>query len=195
MASAQVDGRSYLYFGDVGDNAEHRKEVVVHRVEEPKGVGETRITAIETYTVTYPDKAHNCEAMFVTSTGDVWVVTKNAGGNAKVFVLPRPPKSGRYAFRHVGDVFVDTGGFGGKNVTAGDVSPDGRHVVLRTYSGALEFPVPERFEDWIKSPPLAVRTAIEVQGEAVCYSRDGRGLVTTSEGSPCPVSLAALKGP
>jgi hypothetical protein len=67
--------------------------------------------------------------------------------------------------------------------------------VLRTYSAALEFAAPTNFADWIKSGPQQLRTALEQQGEAVCFSKNGKSLITTSEFSPCPVSILQLKGP
>jgi hypothetical protein len=195
MSSAKVDGKDYLYFGDFGDNGEDRESVIIHRVPEPTTTGEVEVTAFESYTLKYPDSPHNCEAMFVTTTGDIWVVTKNVGGNSKVFVLPRPKGTGSFTFKHIGDLTIDTSGFGGKYVTGGAVSPDGKFVVLRTYSAALEFAAPAKFEDWVKSEPQQVRTALEQQGEAICYSKNGKSLITTSEFSPCPVSILQLKGP
>jgi hypothetical protein len=194
MSAASVEGRCYLYLGDVGDNDEDRENVVVHRVAEPTETGAQTLTEFESYTIKYPDKAHNCEALFVTANGDIWVVTKDIGGNSIVFVLGKPKGTGSYTFRKVADLTIDTGGFGGMFVTGGAVSPDGKHVVLRTYSAALEYEVPEKFEDWTKAKPLTVRTALEQQGEAICYSKSGKGLVTTSEFAPCPVSIVQLAG-
>lgn len=194
MAAAIVEGKGYLYFGDIGDNAEDRANVVVHRVAEPTAGGDQAISAFESYTIKYPDGPHNCEGMFVTTSGDIWVVTKNVGGNSKVFVLSKPKGNGTYVFRHVADLSVDTGGLGGKYVTGAAVSPDGKHVVVRTYTAALEFLVPAKFDDWSKSKPSSVRTALEIQGEAICYSKNGKSLVTTSESAPCAVSIISLKG-
>lgn len=193
MAQATIDGRSYLYFGDFGDNSERRTNVSVYRVAEPTEGGKKEIASFDSYTLTYPDGPHNCEAMFVVPSGDIWVVTKNAGGISRVFVASSPTKSGDYKFRSVAELLVDTGGYGGKNVTGADVSRDGKHVVLRTYSAALEFDVPAKFSDWIKSKPRPIRLALEMQGEAIAYSKDGRSLVTTSEFAPCPVSVVSLK--
>src|SRR5690349_7814313 len=180
MARATVDGKSYLYFGDVGDNAEDRKNITVYRVEEPTTSGKQSIDKFETYTLTYPDGAHNCEAMFVTSSGDVWLVTKNPGGNSIAFVLLKPKGTGAYVLKHVANLAIDTGGSGGK------------YVVLRTYSAALEYTAPKVFSEWTKSAPSPIRTALEIQGEAIAYSKDGQALVTTSEFAPCPVSLMPL---
>ncbi len=195
MAAATVEGKSYLYFGDVGDNDEDRENVLVHRVPEPTSAGTQTLTEVESYTIKYPDGAHNCETLFVTSGGEIWVVTKDVGGNSIAFVLSKPKGTGAYTFRKVAELTIDTGGFGGKYVTGGAVSPDGKFVVLRTYSAALEFSVPLKFEDWTKSEPHNVRTALEQQGEAICYSKNGKSLVTTSEFAPCPVSIIQMKGP
>jgi hypothetical protein len=35
---------------------------------------------------------------------------------------------------------------------------------------------------------------MEQQGEAIGYSLDGKSLVTTSEGAPCPVSVVKISG-
>jgi hypothetical protein len=192
MARAMVDGKSFLYFGDFGDNAEHRKSVTIYRAEEPTQTGSVELTKFDTYTVTYPDGAHNCEALFVRSNGDIWVVTKNPGGNSEVFALAKPKATGSYSFEKVANLAIDTGGIGGKYVTGADISPDGKFVVVRTYSAALEFRVPQKFEDWVKASPTPIRTALEVQGEAIAYAKDGLSLVTTSEHAPCPVSLMPL---
>ena len=194
MASAVVGGKPYLYFGDVGDNSEQRVNVVVYRVAEPTTSGEQTIADFDTYTVKYPDGPHNCEALFVTKLGDVWVVTKEPGGNSKVYLLPAPKGSGSYTLQHVADLEVDTGGTGGKQVTGADLSPDQKFVVVRTYSAAFEYAVPAKFEEWTKSGPRFVRLAIETQGEAVAYSKDGTALVTTTEFAPCIVSVVPKAG-
>ena len=194
MASAVVGGTAYLYLGDIGDNARVRDEIVVHRVKEPTTGGEQKIRNFQTYTLRYPDKAHDCEALFVTAGGDIYLVTKARDGVTGVYTLKAPTSSGTFTLRHVRDIPVNTGGLGGTWVTAGDVSPDGKHVVIRTYTAALEYEVPGNFEEWTNGEPGLIRLPIEVQGEAVCYSKDGKYLLTTSERAPCPVSILALEG-
>ena len=194
MASAVVGGTPYLYLGDIGDNPRIREEIVVHRVKEPTTGGDQKITEFQSYTLRYPDRAHNCETLFVTSTGDIYLVTKTGEDVSGVYTLKAPSRSGDYTLRHVRDIPVNTRGYGGKRVTAGDVSPDGKHVVIRTYRAALEYEVPDNFEDWTKDDPTEVRLPLEILGEAICYSKDGKYLLTTSERAPCPVSILALEG-
>lgn len=194
MASAKVGGKSYLYFGDIGDNAGKRRSIVVYRVEEPIGEGR-ELGAFERFELTYPDGPHNAEALLVRpGTGDLYVVTKTAKGPSGVFRLSGSAAPGARALVRVGEIQLAGALEPMRLVTGGDVSPDGRFVVLRTYLGAYEYAAGEgeAFDRWTKSTPRVVALQAEVQGEAIAYSRDGQWLVTTSEMTPCQVSRVAM---
>lgn len=190
MAVARVGGESWVYLADVGDNGRRREEIFIHRVREPDlEAGNSMIEDVETYTLTYPDGKHDCEAVMVRpGVGDIWLVTKARDGVTRVYVLPKPGGPGSYVLTSVGVLDIDTGGLGGRLVTGGDISPDGRRVALRTYTGAREYAAPSVFDRWLSAVPVVVPIAMERQGEAIGYTWDGSGLVTTSEGSPCPVN-------
>ncbi len=193
MASASMGGKDWIYLGDIGDNGERRKSVEVYRTEEPRPGG-GRVTRFDTYTIRYPDGPHNCECLIVDPrSGDLYLVTKGEK-EAIVFRVARPRGTGNYAAERLGVFHPDTGmGKYGRLVTAGDADPDGRHVVLRTYTGALEFPVKGEFKDWWKGSPQRVGMPLDPQGEGICYSRDGRFLLTTTEGNPSAVHLIPPK--
>ncbi len=192
MASASVDGTGWLYFGDIGDNLLVRKDIRVYRVAEPAGEGRS-LEGFDSYVLKYPDGSHNAEALMVRQdTGDVYVVTKSTGTTCGVYKLASPKASGTYTLAKVGDIKVGGAIEGSRLVTAGDISPDGRHVAVRTYLAAYEFEAGSDFDAWVKGAPRSIKTAFEVQGEGIAYARDGRSLVTTSEGTPCPVSRIAI---
>lgn len=193
MASAKIGGKSYLYFADIGDNNRKRDDLVIHRVEEPKGDG-GEIKKVDSFRIEYPDKKRDCEAFMVDpKSGDFWLVTKARDGETVAYKLEKPDQGKKNMLKHVAKLEVNTGGLGGTWVTGGDISPDGQAVVIRTYSGALEYKVPKKFSDWVKAKPLPVKTASEAQGEAICYSRDSGMLLTSTEGSPCVVSASKRK--
>lgn len=189
MASARIAGKNWLFLADVGDNAEKRATVTVYRVEEPKGTG-GEIRRFDAFELTFPDGAHNCEAVFVDpNSGDLYLVTKSES-TAGVYRVTQPKASGKFVPEKLGMIKPDTGlGKYGRLVTAADASPDGKWVVVRTYSGILEYPVSGEFADWWKSTPVSVKPALEAQGEAVCYSLDGGSLLTSTEGLPCRISI------
>lgn len=189
MASATVNGVSYLYFGDIGDNKRARPSITVYRVPEP-GV-DSPVNKYRKYDFKYPDGSHNAEALMVhPATGDIWIVSKTEDGAARVYMAkePRSPKQllSVNTLKFMGTIqFAETGGFGNL-VTGGDISADGKYMLLRTYQRGYEFDFTAK---WWANPPRSFELAKELQGESICYSSDAKTIYTTSEGNPCPVSM------
>ena len=197
-------GQSYLYLGDIGDNSKNREEIVVYRAPEPlitssdstSTVKNPRLTDVaDVIRLKYPDGKHDAESLLVhPQTGDLYIITKIRGAAAGVYKLKAPlPVTGVTTLVRVGEVrFNDmfVGWF-----TGADISPDGRKVVLCDYLGAGELTLPNKpgiaFDEIWKLSPVPVEIGdyrgARRQGEAICYSADGRALLATSEGSPCPL--------
>jgi hypothetical protein len=70
-----------------------------------------------------------------------------------------------------------------KLVTAADIAPDGRRLLLRTYGGLYELALAEgeAFEAVFGKPLAALPAPPERIGEAAAYAADG-GIVTVAEG-------------
>lgn len=193
MASAKIGGRAYLYFADIGDNALKRKSVQVYRVEEP-GAVQGEIAKVDRFDLTYPDKPHNAEAFMVhPKTGEFVIVTKVMGEAPQVFGLDGGKAPGKYRLALRGTIPLQGPALSSQLITGGDISADGRHVVIRNYISAQEFPAEKRLTGWYKSGSKLVVLRPERQGEAICYSLDGKRLITASEGAPCPVSIMPLR--
>lgn len=191
MASARVKGENWIYLADTGDNGRIRKSISIYRVKEPKmkDKGST-IDRVDEWTLQYPDGAHDCEALMVhPQTGDLWLVSKDRGEGTHVYVVRSPKGKEVKTAVKMGSIKIPFTGLGGGMVTAGDISPDGKKVAIRTYAGALEFSVKDSFDSWFKGDQRILKPAGEVQGEAIAYSRDGKRILTTSEGTPCRVSI------
>ena len=187
IASAKVAGKNYLYIGDIGDNAGKRPFITVYRVEElPAGLGPTT-----RFDLKYPDEPHNCEALIVDSKGAITLVTKNERV-ASVFHIENPRPGPVQKLEKLGDIRLESGIKQGRLVTGGAMDSSNKFVVLRTYIGAFEFDVPSLKTMWFKSVPRKINTPLELQGEAICFTSEGTGLVTTSELSPCQVSYIPI---
>jgi len=193
MATAKLNGVPYVFVGDIGDNSKRRKSIFVYRVPEPDGTARD-VSADATYELTYPNGPQNAETLIVhPKTGDIYVISKSTG-DSQVYVLSSPKAGGKYTLKQLGKFRV--GGFikESRRVTGGAFSPDGRHVVVRTYMGAYEFPVKSAGAEWWKEEPRKIRTNFDNQGEAITYSLSCSELYTTSEFSPCQVSRIAILG-
>jgi hypothetical protein len=192
MASATIDAKPYLFFGDIGDNAGRRPSITVYRVPEPRS-GST-VRADQIYTLRYPDGSHNAETLLVhPKTGDITIVTKASLHPQGVYFLARPHGSGSWTLKKLADIEVNETMRSAKLITGGAWSQDGRFVVLRTYLGAYEFSGADPLH-WFESDPTRIRTNLEMQGEGITYTLNGDALITTSEGSPCPVSEIPIGG-
>ena len=167
-----------LWLGDIGDNNATRvKGILVHRVIEPAPAeGVMRLSATS-YRLRYPDGPHDAEALLVhPRTGQVLIVTKGFAGGA-VYTDTQPLQANQpNILRLVGRVSVP-------EVTGGDISPDGSHVVLRNYTAAYEWTVKGNdVAGALKGEPTRIPLPGSPQGEAISYSRDGTSLIVTSEG-------------
>ncbi len=174
-----------LYVGDIGDNTGSRDHVVVYRVAEPSeaatGPRPVRLDGVSRFALHYPEEPYDAETLLVDpATGDVYIVTKDVFGASLVFRAAAPLVDGAV----LEEVAVLELGIGGL-ATAGDVSPSGDLVALRTYTAVLV---------WGRSPGDDVATALggepclypvlnEGQGEALSFAPGGDALYTVPEGA------------
>ena len=197
-----VPGISYLYVGDIGGNVSPRSSVQVYRVVEPPVDPAAPLTTpvalgnVATLTLTYPDGPHDAEGLFVDpTTRDVFVVTKDfVGGVAGVYRAPGT-EAGDATIALTKVASVSLGFLQG--VTAADITPAGDVIALRTYFGVHLYPrtagtsvgaafssascagaAPPASSEWPHGEP---------QGEALGFTRNGRGYVTMSEGLHPPI--------
>jgi hypothetical protein len=187
IASGPCPGGRCLYLGDIGDNAEARSVYTVYRVAQPvvaDGTAARVDVPWERFDFVYPDGAHNAEALAVRpDTGDVYVITKVSTGASTVYRFPLPLQAGATAtLVRVGALALPT--TGDPLVTAADLHPCARRLLVRTYTRLWEFSLADDapWEDLFRATPQRVLVQTETQGEAVGWHADGRGYVTISEG-------------
>ncbi|WP_248580313.1 esterase-like activity of phytase family protein [Nocardioides sp. InS609-2] len=164
-------GDDAVWVGDLGDNTRSRESVSVRRVPLDGSAGEE-------YELTYPDGARDAEALVAHPlTGQLLVVSKIVFGG-QVYAAPRDLSADEpNQLVALGDV---TG-----IVTDAAFFPDGRHLIVRTYTQAVVYA-------W---PSLESVGAFELpkqqQGEGIAVSPEGE-LYVSSEGLRAPVLTVAL---
>lgn len=196
LAPGSEAGRFDIVAADIGDNSEKRKDVQLYRFAEPElpeKSGATLAVDAQQYELRYPDGAHNAEALAIhPRTGDAYILSKLKSGRARVYRLRAPwPKEGVTTLELVGELHVADGASPLETmVTAGDISPDGRCLVSRSYLCGWEWELPTEssaFETIFARTPHRVALAAEQQGEGICYSPRGDAFFTIGEGSPTAV--------
>lgn len=190
-----IAGRSYLYIGDIGDNLHRRKSIVIYRIQEPNLQDRTAVAT--SFRFSYPDGAHDAEALLVhPKSGNLYIVTK-ANEKTTVYGAKAPLASGR--LRKIAELELPPGSFLTRfvgRITGGDISPDGRRVILCDYDGGLEAVAPAKgdFDDVWKGPWKEVDLGRRQQGEGVSYRHDGKTILATSEGAEFPLIEVHVSG-
>lgn len=176
----------FIYIGDIGNNAGHRKDLVIYminklNISDPPSiqVGTIRFSYPE-QTSFYPSSRHNfdCEAMI--ALGDsLYLFTKNRKDlTTDVYCLPKNP--GIYDALHVGN--FDTGGL----ITAADFLPGEKNQL------ALLGYIPQGFRfkaflwmftgfdgaDFFGGTSQRTELASDLQAEAILFTSDSTLLIS-----------------
>jgi hypothetical protein len=92
VAVGACPGGSCIYIADIGDNDAKRKRITIHRVPEPSN--EDSVAVKETFHATYPDGAHDAEALLVAPDGGLFIVTKGETDAVGLYRFPRELRPG-----------------------------------------------------------------------------------------------------
>ncbi len=175
-----------LLVGDIGDNLGARPSITVLKVREPAaggGAGAIAVAPTARYELRYPDGPRDAEALlFDPTNGSIVIVSKSFGPPGGIYAARRPSSRAVTTLRRTGTLRLDDG----DAVTAGDVSADGRTIVLRTYDRAFAWRrrPGETVDAALRRRPCVIDVSLlaEVQGETLALTPDGRAFYTVPEG-------------
>jgi hypothetical protein len=175
--------RPCVYLGDIGDNAAKRPEVVVYRVPEPEidpatPFGQVTTGRADALRLVYPDRPRDAETLLVDPlTRDVYLIAKRELF-ARVYRAAYPQSTTQPT--RMKQLTMLPWSF----PTAGDVSPDGRRVIVRSLHNASLWDRPAGEPLWraFSGRQTSLPLADEPQGEAICFDSLGTGYFTISEG-------------
>lgn len=187
---------SYIYVGDIGDNAARegggtpRSDIIVYRLPEPNvtasaSVGSQTITSWERLRFAYPDGAHDAETLMVDPvTGDLLIVTKEDSGASKVFrAAGTTPVDTTTVLELQATLSIGTDGKDSALVTAGDISPNGDAIILRTYKAIWQWCRQSTWANTFSGDRTKLPEATEDQGEGLTFASDGKAWYSAGEGS------------
>jgi hypothetical protein len=183
-----MDGTSYVYLGNIGDNLEQYPYVEIFRFPEPTQRN-GRIGSVETIQFQYSDgRPYDAEALMIDpKTKDLYVITKRQL-NVRVYKLAYPQKVNEMNTAQF--LFTLPYFF----ITAGDISSDGREILLKNYDAIYYWKVRENetIEQALQRPrDVAPAYTREPQGESICFDIAQTGFFTLSEagGQTGPIPL------
>ncbi|HSD16498.1 MAG TPA: hypothetical protein VLC71_04445 [Thermomonas sp.] len=201
LASFSLQGKHYLLVADTGDNGGRRKDIALHVFEEPATLKDAILRPAWTIRARWPDGPRDCEAVAVdAAAGQVLLVSKKRNP-PDLFTLPLAKSRGVREARRIGRLagVPQASAELRRNdpnlaklfpqVTAADLSPDGRTLAVLTY-GSVLFYRRTPGEDWrtaVARMPEAHDVPLIPQAEALAWSAGGAGLYATGEFKPAPL--------
>lgn len=183
-------GKSYVYLGDIGDNHHQRRTIEVYRFQEPEITSaKTAHLQANTYYFKYPDGPRDAETLMIDPVDRLFYIVSKREDSVGVYTAP------------LNASFTDTISlklqcklhFKGlpllKWITAGDISADGKQVLLRSYQNIYYWKRNPGEPVWkaMQAKPQELKHNAEKQGEAIGFTADGKGCYTTSEGKNAPI--------
>jgi hypothetical protein len=195
IAVGPCQGGSCVYIGDIGDNANRRNHITVYRAVEP-APKDAATQPAEVFEAMYPDGAHDAEALFVTSSADVYVITKGDGGSIALYRFPQPLTAGKMMrLDRIGQPALDEKHVHPRDrVTGADVSFDGHWAAVRTARSIAFYRAAELIAGrWRLARQADLSSLGEPRGEGIAFGADGTiALVGEGGGHSNPGTFAQL---
>ncbi len=175
-----TDDEGNLYIADIGNNNNARRDLVIYVVREPNPREAASTSVLRKIFFYYPDQKgfppqkrnFDAEALFWRK-GRLYVLTKHRSDThtrlyrldcTTPFVMNPAIKIGEFDVKGM--------------VTAADISPDGRQLVVLTYTGIWLFESEDGSDNFFAGK-IRVLPIIARQCEGICF--DGNQLVVTNE--------------
>ncbi|MDX1584790.1 MAG: hypothetical protein R3338_14420, partial [Thermoanaerobaculia bacterium] len=167
------DGNGHLLIGDVGNNANRRRDLTIYVVPEPDPSSE-RVSAIESLHFSYPDQRSfpddtnlnfDAEALF-SWRGRLFLLTKHRSDqNTALYVFPETWDEQPFELVRISEATL------GSMVTDAALSPDGEHLAVLTYEGIWIFEAPENGLDFLAEPlkKIGFHTKVTMQCEGLAW--------------------------
>lgn len=178
-----VQGKSYVYIGEIGDNFARYEYKYVYRIEEPalepKAMDlDTVITQVDSIKFKLPGGPRDTEALIVDPvTKDIYIFSKNENQEIRVYRLPYPQSTTSIL---TADQVLTLPIL---KVNGADISADGTELLIKNYVNVFYWKrqAGESLIEMLKHSPVSLPYVTEPQGEAIAFDREGRGYFTLSE--------------
>jgi hypothetical protein len=172
---------SCIYVADIGDNGADRNQITIYRLAEPAEPGGSAKVS-DVIRATYPDGAHDAEALLVAPDGRLYIVTKGETGPVALYRFPSNPAGATVRLERVGKPRDQRSSGENERITDGAVSPDGRWIVLRSRTALTFYPATDLLSgNWREAARVSLASVGEPQGEGVTFG-PGNSVYLMSEG-------------
>ena len=170
------DEDQHYFIGDFGNNGVPRKQFEIYKyADKERSTEKISFQYADQKSVDRPDgkPVFDSEAMFYYRK-NLYLLSKNWGKNKFVKLYQMPSEPGNYTLQAKDSIRINS------QVTAADVSPDGKTFALLTYGKILLFGITENSIDF--KNPLGCFRFVKKQNEALIFLNNTDMLVTNEQG-------------
>ncbi len=189
-------GKSYIYLGDIGDNAQQRPYVSIYRFEDPPGLQPVMQIERQVAFLKYPDGPRDAETLMVDPVHHLLYILSKRQDTIGIYSTTLNFSNGdTITFSRKASLFIeDTSP--GKWIVAGDISSDGRQILIKSQVRVYHWNRngTEAIEQTLTRKPTTLPYTIETQGEAICFTPDGKGYYTVGEGRDAAIYYYSIRG-
>jgi hypothetical protein len=167
----------YIYLGDIGDNLSTYSTKFVYVFEEPTaGPASLTLASVDTLKIQLEGGARDTETLMIDPMNNDLIIISKWETPVKMFRVSYPFGKGVLTARQTLEINVP-------EMTAGDISPDGKEVLVKSYNKIYYWRRTDEtpLEKLLASPALILPYEPEFQGEAIAWALDGKGYYTVSE--------------
>ncbi|MDR7130095.1 hypothetical protein J2X69_002442 [Algoriphagus sp. 4150] len=172
-----VNGGSYIYVGEIGDNNAVHEEVAIYRFPEPTKGDFTSGVIPEKIILTYPGGARDAESLMVDPiSGDIFILSKRDSLNTLYRLAADKFEDGKAELEELIKLPFTS-------ATAADISADGSQILVKNYLSVFYWKrnLGETIAQAMSRAPIELPYSPEPQGEAIGFRPDGRVYYTLSE--------------
>lgn len=184
-------GKSYVYIADIGDNGSNREAITIYRFEEKKAWLKDSINnlAWQKLYLKYPDGPKDAETLMIDPIDNLFYIVTKRTDTVRIYTSPLTHKANdTLTLNYRGKLFFEgTKPF--KWITSGDMSKDGKKVLLKNYEKVYYWKRKGKEHIWqtlLKTPEI-LTYQVEKMGEAIGFAADGKSYYTVSEGVFAPI--------
>jgi hypothetical protein len=190
--------KSYVYVGDIGDNYAERPYLTVYRMEEKRRWNTDSISTGDAVPIhlKYPDGPKDAETLMIDPIEKLIYIVSKRQDSVTVYTTPLIYKPNDTVILQKRCKLYFPGYKLFRWITAGDISKDGKQVLLKSYVKVYYWKRERDEPIWktMQRPAQVLPYLAEKQGEAIGFTLDGKGYYTTSEGVYSPIYYYKIPG-
>jgi hypothetical protein len=173
------DKKTYVYIGEIGDNEAIYPFKYIYRIEEPSLIkgDEVVIDNIDSIKFQFSDGARDAEALFIEpKSKDLYIFSKREK-QINLYTLPYPQRTDTILVASYLLTMPVT------QITAADYDGDRGELLIKNYDSIYYWKQSEEESilTMLKRKGTTLPYTAEPQGEALCFTLNGGGYLTTSE--------------